>query len=114
MQRSSGDGYGWGAHHVCDAEIGFDSVRAPRVAFRLTGSGLLLAAPAWWLSNQELDAQDQQVRFWRSVAAGHSLLRYDHLGVGASDRDVSPDYLTLELVELADSNALHESIEELW
>jgi pimeloyl-ACP methyl ester carboxylesterase/DNA-binding CsgD family transcriptional regulator len=81
-----------------DVEIGFVLVRGRRVAFQLVGAGPLLLAPAWWLSNLELDAQDErQATFWRSVASGHSLLRYDHLGVGASDRDVSPDDLTLEV-----------------
>lgn len=81
-----------------DAEIGFVLVRGRRVAFQLTGAGPLLLVPAWWLSNLELDARDQQqMGFWRAVAAGHSLLRYDHLGVGASDRDVGPEDLTLEV-----------------
>ncbi|MBO0706976.1 MAG: alpha/beta fold hydrolase [Candidatus Dormibacteraeota bacterium] len=83
---------------VVEAEIGFIFVRGRRVAFQLTGTGPPIVAPAWWLSNLELDARDQQqVQFWRSVAAGHSLLRYDHLGVGASDRNVSPEELTLEV-----------------
>lgn len=68
-----------------------------RVAFEVVGDGPLLIAPAWWVSHLEADATDSQyARFWRSVADGHTLVRYDRLGVGLSDREVGPDDFTLD------------------
>ena len=68
-----------------------------RVAYAVTGSGPPLVAPAWWVSHLELDWKDETFRaFWESVGAGHSLVRYDRLGVGMSDRDLHDDDLTLD------------------
>ena len=54
-------------------------------------------APAWWVSHLELDWADAAFRgFWESVGEGRTLVRYDRLGVGMSDRDVLPDDLTLD------------------
>ena len=40
---------------------------------------------------------DQTFRdLWESVSAGYTLVRYDRLGVGMSDRDVREEDLTLE------------------
>ncbi len=54
-------------------------------------------APAWWVSHVELDWADPAFRgFWESVGEGHTLVRYDRLGVGMSDREVLDDDLTLD------------------
>ena len=54
-------------------------------------------APAWWISHLELDWADPAFRgFWESVSEGHTLVRYDRLGVGISDREVLDDDLTLD------------------
>jgi pimeloyl-ACP methyl ester carboxylesterase/DNA-binding CsgD family transcriptional regulator len=71
--------------------------RGRRVAYDVTGDGPLLVAPAWWVSNLEADAtEDRYTRFWRSAGDGFTLVRYDRLGVGLSDREVGPDDVTLE------------------
>ena len=68
-----------------------------RVAYAVTGDGPPLVAPAWWVSHLELDWKHQALRdFWESVAEGHTLVRYDRLGVGMSDRDVRDQDLTLD------------------
>ncbi|HEY6962543.1 MAG TPA: alpha/beta fold hydrolase [Gaiellaceae bacterium] len=68
-----------------------------RVAFDTAGTGPFLVAPAWWVSHLEEDATDPQYRrFWHDVAEAHTLVRYDRLGVGLSDRDVGPEDFTLD------------------
>ena len=54
-------------------------------------------APAWWVSHLELDWQSERFRrFWEGVADGYSLIRYDRLGAGMSDRTVRESDLTLD------------------
>src|SRR4051794_4353270 len=80
-----------------ESEIRFLRFAGRRVAYAVTGSGPPLVAPAWWFSHLELDWRDQAFRdFWESVAEGYTLVRYDRLGVGMSDRDVRDEDLTLE------------------
>ncbi|KMO70391.1 alpha/beta fold hydrolase [Mycolicibacterium chlorophenolicum] len=56
-----------------------------------------LIAPAWWVSHLELDWQHPGVRrFWDGVATDRTLIRYDRLGAGMSDREVRESDLTLE------------------
>ena len=77
------------------AQIRFLPFGDRRIAYALTGDGPPLVAPAWWVSHLELDWQDEAFRgFWESVAEGYTLVRYDRLGVGMSDRDVRADELT--------------------
>ena len=78
-------------------EIRFCSVDGRSVAYALVGEGPPLVAPAWWVSHLELDWLDDGFRrFWESVGAGHTLLRYDRPGVGMSNRDLDPAAVTLE------------------
>jgi pimeloyl-ACP methyl ester carboxylesterase/DNA-binding CsgD family transcriptional regulator len=80
-----------------DAEIRFLPFAGHQIAYQVTGEGPPLVAPAWWLSHLELDWRDETFRdFWESLAEGFALIRYDHLGVGMSDRDVGPAELTLD------------------
>ncbi|TRW89072.1 alpha/beta fold hydrolase [Mycolicibacterium sp. 018/SC-01/001] len=72
-----------------------------RVAYEVHGPAMTaeppLVVPAWWVSHLELDWHDQRVqRFWAGVAAGRTLVRYDRLGVGMSDRTVDDADLTLD------------------
>lgn len=68
-----------------------------RLAFDVQGDGPLLVAPAWWVSNLEADATEPRyTQFWRQLSDGFTLVRYDRLGVGLSDREVAPAELTLE------------------
>ncbi|MGO4444581.1 alpha/beta fold hydrolase [Mycobacterium sp. 2YAF39] len=79
------------------AEIRFLPLGARRLAYEVRGDGPPLVAPAWWVSHLELDWQNPGVRrFWDVVAHGHTLIRYDRLGVGMSDRTVQDADLTLD------------------
>lgn len=92
------------------AEIRFLPFAGRRVAYAVTGDGPPLVAPAWWVSHLELDWRDQAFRgFWGSVAGGYTVVRYDRLGVGMSDRDLRDEDLTLEC-EVA---LLHAVLDEL-
>lgn len=84
------------------SEIRFLQFAGRRVAYAVAGDGPPLVAPAWWVSHLELDWRDQAFRgLWDSVGEGYTLVRYDRLGVGMSDRDVRDEDLTLEVdVEL--------------
>jgi pimeloyl-ACP methyl ester carboxylesterase/DNA-binding CsgD family transcriptional regulator len=78
-------------------QVRFLSFADRRVAYGVTGSGPALVAPAWWVSHLELDWSDPAFRtFWESVGSGFSLVRYDRLGVGLSDREVFDADLTLD------------------
>jgi pimeloyl-ACP methyl ester carboxylesterase/DNA-binding CsgD family transcriptional regulator len=80
-----------------DVKIRFLRFRGGRIAFAATGGGPPLVAPAWWVSHLELDWRDEAFRsFWESVGEGHALVRYDHPGVGMSDRQVRAADLTLD------------------
>ena len=79
------------------AAIRFLPFAGRRVAYAVTGVGPALVAPAWWVSHLELDWADPAFRgFWESVGEGYTLVRYDRLGVGMSDREVRDEDLTLD------------------
>jgi pimeloyl-ACP methyl ester carboxylesterase/DNA-binding CsgD family transcriptional regulator len=79
------------------SEIRFLPFAGGRVAYAVTGEGPPLIAPAWWVSHVELDWGDQAFReLWESVGQGYTVVRYDRLGVGMSDRDVGDADLTLD------------------
>jgi pimeloyl-ACP methyl ester carboxylesterase/DNA-binding CsgD family transcriptional regulator len=81
-----------------------------RVAYEMRGDGPPLVVPAWWVSHLELDWQNPAFReFWDGVAQGYTLIRYDQLGVGMSDRAVRDSDLTLES-ELATLCALLDEL----
>ena len=79
------------------SEIRFLRFAGRRVAYAATGEGPPLVAPAWWVSHLGRDWSDQAFRdLWESVAEGYTLVRYDRLGVGMSDRDVRDEDLSLD------------------
>jgi pimeloyl-ACP methyl ester carboxylesterase/DNA-binding CsgD family transcriptional regulator len=79
------------------SQIRFLQLGDRRVAYAVDGTGPVLVAPAWWVSHLELDWRDPACRgFWESVGEGFSLVRYDRLGVGMSDREVRDEDLTLD------------------
>lgn len=72
-------------------EIRFLRFEGRRVAFTVSGGGPPLLVPAWWVSHLELDWGDEAFRsFWEAVGEGRTLVRYDNVGVGMSDRDRMP------------------------
>ncbi|WP_431240278.1 alpha/beta fold hydrolase [Mycolicibacterium aichiense] len=92
------------------SEIRFLPVGERRLAYEVRGDGPPLVAPAWWVSHLELDWQNPGVRrFWEGVAAGYTLIRYDRLGVGMSDRTVQPADLSLD-AEVAMLRALLDEL----
>lgn len=92
------------------SEIRFLPVGGRRVAYEVRGSGPPLVAPAWWVSHLELDWQNADFRrFWEGVAAGYTLIRYDRLGVGMSDRTVHDTDLNLDS-EVATLTALIDAL----
>ena len=79
------------------SEIRFLPHHGGRVAYEIRGDGPPLVAPAWWVSHLELDWQSPDFRrFWDGVADGYTLIRYDRLGVGMSDRTMHETDLTIE------------------
>lgn len=93
------------------SEIRFLRSGARSMAYEVRGDGPPLVAPAWWVSHLELDWQSPGVRrFWNGVARGHTLIRYDRLGVGMSDRTVHDSDLTLD-GEVATLRALLDELE---
>ena len=93
------------------SEIRFLPLGARRVAYEIRGDGPPLVAPAWWVSHLELDWQSAGFRrFWEGVADGYTLIRYDRLGVGMSDRTVRESDLTLD-GEVATLRALLDELE---
>jgi pimeloyl-ACP methyl ester carboxylesterase/DNA-binding CsgD family transcriptional regulator len=79
------------------AQIRFVQFAGRRGAYAVSGEGPPVVAPAWWVSHLELDWADQAFRgFWETAGEGHTLVRYDRLGVGMSDRDVRDQELTLD------------------
>jgi pimeloyl-ACP methyl ester carboxylesterase/DNA-binding CsgD family transcriptional regulator len=93
------------------SEIRFLPLGARRVAYEIRGDGPPLVAPAWWVSHLELDWQSVGFRrFWEGVAAGYTLIRYDRLGVGLSDRTLHDSDLSLD-GEVATLCALLDELE---
>jgi len=93
-----------------NSEIRFLPLGARRVAYELRGDGPPLVAPAWWVSHLELDWQTADFRrFWEGVADGYTLIRYDRLGVGMSDRTVHESDLTID-EEVATLRALLDEL----
>lgn len=67
------------------------------MAYEVRGEGPPLVAPAWWVSHLEVDWRSPDFRrFWDGVTEGYTLIRYDRLGVGMSDRTLRPTDLTID------------------
>jgi pimeloyl-ACP methyl ester carboxylesterase/DNA-binding CsgD family transcriptional regulator len=93
------------------SEIRFLPLGVRRVAYQIRGDGPPLVAPAWWVSHLELDWQSAGFRrFWQQVADGYTLIRYDRLGVGMSDRTVQDLDLSLD-GEVATLRALLDEVD---
>ncbi len=61
---------------------------AGRVAYAVAGSGPAIVMPAWWVSHLAEDWHyDPLRRFVEALAAGRTVVRYDRMGTGMSDRE---------------------------
>jgi pimeloyl-ACP methyl ester carboxylesterase/DNA-binding CsgD family transcriptional regulator len=90
--------------------IRFLPVGERRLAYEVRGDGPPLVVPAWWISHLELDWQDPGYRrLWEGVANGYTLIRYDRLGSGMSDRAVEASELALDF-EVATLRALLDAL----
>jgi pimeloyl-ACP methyl ester carboxylesterase/DNA-binding CsgD family transcriptional regulator len=68
-----------------------------RIAYAVSGDGPPLVAAAWWISHLELDWQDGPFRrFWETLTEAFTLVRYDRVGVGMSDREGLDGHPTTE------------------
>jgi pimeloyl-ACP methyl ester carboxylesterase/DNA-binding CsgD family transcriptional regulator len=99
-----------------EQQIRFLPLQGRRLAYATVGKGFPIVVPCWWVSHLELHWRDQAFRrFFEAVSRGRTLVRYDRLGVGLSDRDVDADALSLErdvetLVALLDHLELERCI----
>jgi pimeloyl-ACP methyl ester carboxylesterase/DNA-binding CsgD family transcriptional regulator len=79
------------------AEIRFLTIDGRRLGYEVCGEGPLLLCPGWWVSHLELDWGDRAFAdFWEAIGNGHSVVRYDRLGVGVSDRELREEDLTVD------------------
>jgi pimeloyl-ACP methyl ester carboxylesterase len=74
-----------------EQQIRFCQVDGRRVAFAAVGDGPALVLPAYWGSHLELEWTFPEYRaFITALAAERTVIRYDRIGTGLSDR-VRPD-----------------------
>jgi pimeloyl-ACP methyl ester carboxylesterase/DNA-binding CsgD family transcriptional regulator len=82
-----------------DQQLRFCAVPGGRIAYATVGSGPPLLIPALWVSHLEQDWEMPEFRaFVGTLAEHHTVVRYDRLGTGLSDREVMgdvPDVATL-------------------
>jgi pimeloyl-ACP methyl ester carboxylesterase/DNA-binding CsgD family transcriptional regulator len=77
--------------------IGFLEHDGCRVAYATVGEGPPLVLPAFWISHVAEDWGRPAFRhFVESLAQGRCVVRYDRPGTGLSDRERSPETLTLD------------------
>jgi len=77
---------------VLEQEIRFCAVGDARVAYATVGSGPALLLPALWIGHLELQWADPDFRaFVEALAADRTVVRYDRVGTGLSDRPETPD-----------------------
>jgi pimeloyl-ACP methyl ester carboxylesterase/DNA-binding CsgD family transcriptional regulator len=68
---------------------------AGRIAFAVVGSGPAVVLPAWWVSNVVEDWHSEPFRrFVEGLASGRTVVRYDRIGTGVSDRERPPQTFT--------------------
>lgn len=72
-----------------------------RLAYATDGSGPALVLPAWWVSHVERDFNDPGFRrFFTRLATHFTVVRYDRLGTGLSDRERADFTLEQEVADL--------------
>jgi pimeloyl-ACP methyl ester carboxylesterase/DNA-binding CsgD family transcriptional regulator len=67
--------------------IRFCATGAGRLAYCSVGEGPALVFPAWWVSHLEANWADPSFRaFFLALAERHTVVRYDRIGTGLSER----------------------------
>ena len=80
-----------------DQQTGFVEVDGRRIAYATVGDGPVLVMPSWWVSHLVEDWRDEGFRqFVEALARRYTVVRYDRLGTGLSDRERPADTLTLD------------------
>jgi pimeloyl-ACP methyl ester carboxylesterase/DNA-binding CsgD family transcriptional regulator len=80
-----------------DQVIRFCATGAGRIAYATIGDGPALVFPAWWVSDLEANWEDPSFRsFMLALAARHTVVRYDRIGAGLSERRRAGDAMSLE------------------
>jgi pimeloyl-ACP methyl ester carboxylesterase len=84
------------------SQIRFCSVGdGQRIAFSVQGSGPVVVLGPWCVSHLERDTEEPKLRaFYERLSARYTLVRYDHTGVGLSDRSRTNFSFERELLEL--------------
>lgn len=73
-----------------------------RIAIAVQGSGPVVVLAPWCVSHLDKDTEEPKLRaFFERLAARFTLVRYDHTGVGLSDRDRTDFSFEREVAELA-------------
>jgi pimeloyl-ACP methyl ester carboxylesterase/DNA-binding CsgD family transcriptional regulator len=81
-----------------DQRIRFCDAAAGRIAYATVGEGPPLVLPAWWLGHLELTWENERFRtFIEALASRHTVVRYDPLGTGLSERRRADDEFSLEV-----------------
>ncbi|HXK20047.1 MAG TPA: alpha/beta hydrolase [Polyangiaceae bacterium] len=85
------------------SQIRFCSVGdGQRIAFTVQGSGPVVVLGPWMVSHLERDTEEPKLRaFYERLAARYTLVRYDHTGVGLSDRSRTDFSFEREVTELS-------------
>jgi pimeloyl-ACP methyl ester carboxylesterase/DNA-binding CsgD family transcriptional regulator len=97
-----------------EQEIRFCDVDGARVAYATVGTGPALVVPALWISHLELEWGFEEFRsFIGALARRRTVIRYDRLGTGLSDRPDRGPEPTVEaemrtVAALADALGLDE------
>jgi len=95
---------------MLDQRIGFFDFEGRKVAYSLVGEGPALVFPPWWISHLELEWQQPAFRsFFDEFVERHTVVRYDRLGVGLSDRRREPHHTSIE----SELGVLHALLDEL-
>jgi pimeloyl-ACP methyl ester carboxylesterase len=77
---------------VPDQEIRFCEVGDDRVAYATVGAGPPLLVPALWIGHLELQwGEPDFTAFVGALASHRTVVRYDRVGTGLSDRPAAPD-----------------------
>jgi pimeloyl-ACP methyl ester carboxylesterase/DNA-binding CsgD family transcriptional regulator len=80
-----------------DQVVGFCKAQAGRIAYATVGEGSPLLFPTWWVSYLELTWANERFRaFVEALAARHSVIRYDPIGSGLSERRRAAEDFSLE------------------
>ncbi len=93
-----------------EQDIGFLTYDGRSVAYATVGQGPAIVVPPWWISHLDREWQDPRFRrFFGALAERHTVVRYDRIGVGLSDRDRDPKDMSLE----AEVGLLRATLEHL-